>query len=57
MDLKMCTVHIVAVEYIWDSTIESIERVQADDPGSGCIIAHCMGLGKTLAVSTLESEH
>lgn len=40
------------VKFMWDTCFESIERIDKG-PGSGCILAHCMGLGKTLQVVTL----
>ncbi|KAK5887906.1 hypothetical protein CesoFtcFv8_016464 [Champsocephalus esox] len=35
------------VQFIWDSCCESVKKANSS-PGSGCILAHCMGLGKTL---------
>jgi transcriptional regulator ATRX len=40
------------VKFMWDACFESLERCETDS-GSGCILAHCMGLGKTLQVITL----
>ncbi|KAM9348914.1 transcriptional regulator ATRX-like [Symphorus nematophorus] len=39
------------VQFIWDSCCESVKKANST-PGSGCILAHCMGLGKTLQVVT-----
>lgn len=39
------------VRFMWDSCFESINHLQKD-PGNGCILAHCMGLGKTFQVNT-----
>ncbi|XP_070773018.1 transcriptional regulator ATRX-like [Enoplosus armatus] len=39
------------VKFIWDSCCESVKKANSC-PGSGCILAHCMGLGKTLQVVT-----
>ena len=36
----------IAVQFMWDNVIESVEK----PVNSGCILAHCMGLGKTLSV-------
>ncbi|XP_061721134.1 uncharacterized protein LOC133527946 isoform X2 [Cydia pomonella] len=41
------------VKFMWDACFESLERVQSGHPGGGCILAHCMGLGKTLQVLAL----
>ncbi|KAF5307148.1 hypothetical protein FQR65_LT00664 [Abscondita terminalis] len=41
------------VKFMWDSCYEGVERITSGYLGSGCILAHCMGLGKTLQVVTL----
>ncbi|XP_032389041.1 transcriptional regulator ATRX isoform X2 [Etheostoma spectabile] len=39
------------VQFIWDSCCESVKKANSS-PGTGCVLAHCMGLGKTLQVVT-----
>ncbi|KAG9341705.1 hypothetical protein JZ751_018769 [Albula glossodonta] len=39
------------VQFIWDCCCESVKKAKKSS-GSGCILAHCMGLGKTLQVVT-----
>ena len=39
------------VRFMWDSCFESVEKFrECPDGDGGCILAHCMGLGKTLQV-------
>ncbi|XP_076293239.1 uncharacterized protein LOC143215198 isoform X2 [Lasioglossum baleicum] len=40
------------IKFMWDACFESLERIKSTT-GTGCIIAHCMGLGKTLQVIAL----
>ena len=40
------------IKFMWDACFESLKQMEESD-GSGCIIAHCMGLGKTFQVVTL----
>lgn len=40
------------IKFMWDACFESLERTKTTS-GSGCIIAHCMGLGKTLQIIAL----
>ncbi|KAK6322239.1 hypothetical protein J4Q44_G00070310 [Coregonus suidteri] len=39
------------VQFIWDCCCESVKKANSTS-GSGCLLAHCMGLGKTLQVVT-----
>ncbi|XP_061901833.1 transcriptional regulator ATRX isoform X1 [Entelurus aequoreus] len=39
------------VQFMWDCCCESVKKIEKS-VGSGCILAHCMGLGKTLQVVT-----
>ncbi|XP_031765799.2 uncharacterized protein LOC113521958 isoform X2 [Galleria mellonella] len=41
------------VKFMWDACFESLAHIASGHRGGGCILAHCMGLGKTLQVLAL----
>lgn len=41
------------VKFMWDACFESLGTIESGHGGGGCILAHCMGLGKTLQVLAL----
>ena len=49
--VKLMQCVCAAVQFIWDCLFESLERSKKEEKSAGCILAHCMGLGKTLSVS------
>nr|CAD7400342.1 unnamed protein product [Timema cristinae] len=47
-----CHLQAQGVKFMWDACFESVKQMKKSK-GSGCILAHCMGLGKTFQVVTL----
>ncbi|CAK8697312.1 unnamed protein product [Clavelina lepadiformis] len=45
---------VEGIQFIWDNLVESTKCAEKGD-GGGCILAHCMGLGKTL--QTISATH
>ncbi|XP_063222750.1 transcriptional regulator ATRX homolog isoform X2 [Bacillus rossius redtenbacheri] len=43
---------VKGVKFMWDACFESVRQIKKSK-GTGCILAHCMGLGKTFQVVTL----
>ncbi|XP_047111302.1 transcriptional regulator ATRX homolog isoform X1 [Schistocerca piceifrons] len=43
---------VKGVKFMWDTCFESVEQIK-ESKGTGCILAHCMGLGKSLQVVAL----
>jgi SNF2 family DNA or RNA helicase len=41
---------IEGLKFMWDNCFESVKMIQKGKKASGCILAHCMGLGKTLQI-------